>query len=166
MEIFIKTLTGKTITITIDSNDTIEYIKYRLQEKEGIPIDQQRLIFAGKQLEDHCKLSDYGIQKHYVLHLVLRLRGMISNFSEFDESDPLTAFLMKGDVAGAEISEELLKEKRKTLEGTVKSKLKLLYTGDEILNNSQRTKLIGIADYIHSLQTIKKSHKMCYRTLR
>ena len=73
-QIFIKTLTGKSLTLEVTDTDTIGSIKQKILEKDGIPVDQQRLVFNGKQLEDAQTIADYNIQDLANIHLVLRLR--------------------------------------------------------------------------------------------
>lgn len=75
MQIFVKTLSGKTLSMKVQGTDTIQKLKEMINDREGVPVDQQRLIFQGKQLDDNKTLTDYGVQSENTIHLVLRLRG-------------------------------------------------------------------------------------------
>lgn len=75
MQIFVKTMNGKSIAFEVEAEDTVASLKEKIAEKEGVPTDQQRLVYNGKQLIDESTLQSYQIEKESTVHLVMRLKG-------------------------------------------------------------------------------------------
>ena len=151
-EIFFKTLQGKIYTLEVHLKQTLFELKQQIYDKINVPIEQQRLVYAGKQLEDENTLVDYSIQKESTIHMVLRLCGMISDFKSLTDTE--NKYLMKSD--SEEIpSKELLSKVQKSCGASNDLMFEFKKTGDAILSLSQRLILMKLTDIIHQINRMK-----------
>ena len=144
MQIFVNQLTGQTLILHALSLDTIGVLKFRIWSQEGIPPDQQRLVFAGRRLQDDLTLSMYDIQEGSTLHLVLRLSGMISTFTANDASDELVQYLTG---TRGEAPLEQLRE-RARMQGSHGFSTFLFKPSCHILNAAQLGRLCDFMDFM------------------
>ena len=158
--IFVKTLTGKTITLEVESSDTIENIKAKIHDKEGTLPDQQRLIFNGKQLEDGQTLRDYNILKESTLHLVPRLRGEMQIFVK-----TLTGKTIPLEVESSDTIENV-KAKIQDKEGTLPDQQRLIFNGKQLANDQTLSDYrVKKEDTLHLVLELRGGMQIFVKTL-